>query len=117
MKIWNIFKKEDKSTKKLKSNSKEMETVETWKLVAHGQVQGVGFRWSVQTLAQDLNINGTVRNNADMTVTIMLQADTDKVNNFIEKLPNSLSPFAHIEKIDKEKLAGVEKMHGFHVLY
>ncbi|RVU70081.1 MULTISPECIES: acylphosphatase [Lactobacillus] len=91
--------------------------METWKLIAHGTVQGVGFRWSVQNLAQALGINGTVRNNPDMTVTIMLQSSLDEVNHFIAELPKNVSPFAKITQISKEKLTGVEKMHGFHVLY
>lgn len=91
--------------------------METWKLVISGLVQGVGFRWSVQTFAQSLGINGTVKNNADTTVTIMLQADKNTVNRFIQELPHHISPFANIENIDAEEIPGVEKMHDFHVLY
>lgn len=91
--------------------------METWKLTASGTVQGVGFRWSVMNYAQSLGLNGTVKNNPDMTVTIMLQATKDQLTEFINNLPDNISPFAHIENIDVEKLSEVEKMHGFHVLY
>ncbi|GAA3626718.1 acylphosphatase [Lactobacillus hamsteri] len=91
--------------------------METWKLTASGTVQGVGFRWSVLNYAQSLGLSGTVKNNPDMTVTIMLQATKDQVTEFINNLPDNISPFAHIENIDVEKLSKVDKMHGFHVLY
>ncbi|ARD06545.1 acylphosphatase [Lactobacillus amylolyticus] len=91
--------------------------METWKLVVSGLVQGVGFRWSVLNYAQSLGINGTVKNNADSTVTIILQADKQTVNSFIQNLPKHISPFAKIENIQAEELPGVEKMHDFHVLY
>lgn len=93
------------------------EASETWKLTVHGVVQGVGFRWSVQNVAQALQLNGTVRNNADATVTITLQASEEQVDQFVQELPRRMSSFAHIERIDKKRLPGVEKMHGFHVLY
>ena len=91
--------------------------MQTWKLVISGLVQGVGFRWSTQTYAQSLNLNGTVKNNPDSTVTIMLQADKSTVNKFIQDLPHHISPFARIKNIEVEELSGVEKMHDFHVLY
>lgn len=106
-----------KNSNEKNDKNKNGAATETWKLTVHGVVQGVGFRWSVQNVAQELHLNGTVRNNPDMTVTITLQASQAEVDDFIRELPRRMSSFAQIEKIDKEKLAGVEKMHGFHVLY
>lgn len=88
-----------------------------WRLTAYGVVQGVGFRWSVQNLAQNLGLNGTVRNNIDGTVTIELQASEEEIQDFKAKLPHNISSFAKIDKIKTEKLAKVKQMHGFHVLY
>lgn len=90
--------------------------METRKLTVSGVVQGVGFRWSSQALANKLNLPGTVKNNPDGTVTIYLQGESDKIDDFVEKLPTS-SGFAHVENIDQESVPDVEKMHGFHVLY
>ena len=47
--------------------------METRKLICSGLVQGVGFRWSTMALANKMGIPGTVKNNADGTVTIYLQ--------------------------------------------
>lgn len=90
--------------------------METIKLVVSGLVQGVGFRWSTQNLANQMGIPGTVKNNSDGTVTIFLQAEGSEIDRFIEKL-SSASGFAHIENISQESVPNVEKMHDFHVLY
>ena len=90
--------------------------METRKLICSGLVQGVGFRWSTMALANKMGIPGTVKNNADGTVTIYLQADSDKIDRFIEKIPTA-SGFAQIQNISQESVPGVEKMHDFHVLY
>lgn len=91
--------------------------MDTWKLTASGRVQGVGFRYSVQIYADTLGLNGTVKNNPDGTVTIFLQADEKTVDNFINNLPEHVSPYAKIENVDTEKVAETKKMHGFHVVY
>lgn len=108
MDLFNKFKKSNKST---------APSAETWQVTVHGTVQGVGFRWSVQTLAQGLSIPGTVKNNPDGTVTICLQAPRLKVDEFLKELPHNLSPFAKIQNIKLKKLENVAKMHDFHVLY
>lgn len=102
---------------KFHKNKKEGGSMETWKLTASGVVQGVGFRWSVASLAQNLGIPGTVRNNAGGSVTITLQGNKGQINEFIKDLPHKISPYARIANITTEKLSNVEKMHGFHVLY
>lgn len=107
----------DRFSSKLSNNNSNDPKVETWELIASGTVQGVGFRWSVQTLAQSCKLHGTVQNNPDLTVTIRLQGSKDEINHFIELLPSQLSPFAHLEKIETNSLGKLAKMHGFHVLY
>lgn len=91
--------------------------MQTWILKVSGIVQGVGFRYSVMLFAQSLNLHGTVKNNPDSTVTIVLQTDKDTVDSFIKELPKHISSFAKIDKIDLKQGSIVEKMHDFHVLY
>lgn len=90
---------------------------ETWQLTITGIVQGVGFRWSVQTFAQNMHLAGSVKNNYDGSVTVILQASASKVDLFIQNLPQNVSRFAQIKKITKEKLPNMEKIAGFHVSY
>ncbi|RDK07792.1 acylphosphatase [Cupriavidus lacunae] len=44
---------------------------ETWRLVAHGRVQGVGYRAACADAADDLGLGGWVRNRIDGTVEVM----------------------------------------------
>lgn len=91
--------------------------MDTWKLTVSGRVQGVGFRYSVQIYAEMLGLKGTVKNNIDGTVTILLQTDEQTMQSFINNLPDHLSPYAKIENVDIEKLAETKQMHDFHVVY
>ncbi len=102
---------------KNKAAEKNKQQPATWKLTMHGVVQGVGFRWSVLAFAQNKHLKGTVKNNPDSTVTIMLQAPKAQVDRFLAELPQHLSSFAHIDKVDIKKLNNVAHMHDFHVLY
>ncbi|MDF7672888.1 acylphosphatase [Lactobacillus sp. ESL0701] len=108
-----FFNRNNHSHRQTSANS----TTETWEITVSGIVQGVGFRWSVQVLADKMQLTGSVHNNSDRTVTIMLQADLNQINQFCQELPHNISQFAKITKIRKEKRINVSKMHGFHVLY
>lgn len=44
-------------------------------LKIEGRVQGVGFRWSTQQKAQELELAGSVRNEADGSVTLEAEGD------------------------------------------
>ncbi|BDB25598.1 acylphosphatase [Cupriavidus sp. TA19] len=43
----------------------------TWRLVAHGRVQGVGYRAACADAADELGLGGWVRNRVDGTVEVM----------------------------------------------
>jgi len=53
-----------------------------WELTVTGRVQGVGFRWFVKHLAQDLGVKGYVRNLPDRSVRILAQADQAILESF-----------------------------------
>ena len=57
----------------------------TFKIQIKGRVQGVGFRPFVFNLAQQLNINGTVFNDAEGVI-IKINTSKDKANSFLETL-------------------------------
>ena len=46
------------------------------RIVFHGRVQGVGFRYTAKYLAQSLGLTGWVRNEWDGTVTLEIQGRT-----------------------------------------
>lgn len=90
--------------------------MQTWELLAHGVVQGVGFRWCVQMLAQKMGLAGTAKNNPDGTVTIVIQGTPTDLVKFKAALPEA-APYAKIYRLDTKVLPEMEQMHSFHVLY
>lgn len=52
----------------------------TVKGVVKGHVQGVGFREFVKQLADQYQLRGYVKNLSDGTVEVLLQGDSDQVN-------------------------------------
>lgn len=53
------------------------------RVVIHGQVQGVGFRFGVVDAAQGARVDGWVRNRFDGTVEALLQGDDAAVERVI----------------------------------
>ncbi|TPR16870.1 acylphosphatase [Apilactobacillus timberlakei] len=71
---------------------------QTIKFIINGNVQGVGFRWSIKTWADKTNIKGYVQNLSDGSVKIV--ANIKNVNNFINGIKSLNNPFIKIRNID-----------------
>ncbi|TPR20242.1 acylphosphatase [Apilactobacillus timberlakei] len=71
---------------------------QTIKFIINGNVQGVGFRWSIKTWADKINIKGYVQNLSDGSVKIV--ANIKDVNNFINGIKSLNNPFISINNID-----------------
>ncbi len=50
----------------------------------HGRVQGVGFRYFAKLKANELGVNGVVKNMADGSVLIEAEAGKDQLAKFID---------------------------------
>jgi len=70
------------------------------KIVVHGRVQGVGFRYSVMHKALERGIRGWVRNNPDGTVSIEAEADESSLKQFIKDIQKGLNPFIRVTDLD-----------------
>ena len=72
------------------------------RMIASGRVQGVGFRWSVQFLAAEIeDIYGRVWNNEDGTVTILANSDSsEKLSQFIHEIRKGPSRAAKVSYLD-----------------
>ena len=82
-----------------------------------GLVQGVGFRWTTQMIAQELGITGTVKNNPDGSVSIVAQGDELPLEHFIKKIKASPSGAAHVDHVDLKTIPNTEKFTRFSVVY
>lgn len=54
------------------------------RLVVHGDVQGVGFRWACAREAQSLGVRGWVRNRPDGTVEVAVEGDAGSVQRLVD---------------------------------
>lgn len=72
------------------------------RIIASGKVQGVGFRWSVKALANQIgDIYGRVWNNEDGTVTILAQSSNQaKLSQFIQEIRKGPSRMARVTYLD-----------------
>lgn len=68
--------------------------------IFHGRVQGVGFRYFTKQLAKKYNIRGSVRNKSDGTVELIVNDDSDNVDEFIKGIKEG-NGFMKIERLEK----------------
>jgi len=79
-----------------------------------GNVQGVGFRWSVRNVAKGFDITGWVRNLIDGRVEMQVSGDEDEVRAFLDGIMQS-ELRAHIRKQTENKLDKPVATHGFEI--
>lgn len=57
------------------------------KIVVRGRVQGIGYRWFVQKIAEQENIFGYVKNNIDGSVEIIAESwQKTNIDRFIQRI-------------------------------
>jgi len=68
-------------------------------IIAHGRVQGVGFRYFVQHVANRVGVVGDVRNCPDSTVEIVVQGSEKKIAEFIKQVEKGPA-LARVQRLD-----------------
>jgi len=79
-----------------------------------GNVQGVGFRWSVRNVAKGFDVTGFVRNLRDGRVELQAAGEDDEVRAFLEAILQS-ELRAHIKKHNESPLADPPAFRGFEI--
>lgn len=77
-----------------------------------GNVQGVGFRWSVKQVAQGYDVTGFVRNLNDGRVELHAAGSADEVRAFLDAIAESQLR-AHIKKKTEIPLPDSTTFSGF----
>ncbi len=91
------------------------------KLVAEGNVQGVGYRALVNQIARKLRLKGYVQNMHDGTVQILCQGEARSIETFKKEVnikSKKQGPFhLHVDKIVETPIGVKEKLGFFYIDY
>lgn len=79
-----------------------------------GNVQGVGFRWSVRQIAKGFDVTGSVRNLRDGRVELQVLGEEAEVRAFLEAILQS-ELRAHIKKHTETPLPDPPTFRGFEI--
>ena len=83
--------------------------------VFHGEVQGVGFRYTARQAANALGLTGWVRNEYDGSVSAEIQGDRDSIQEWL-RMVNS-GRYIDISNVDMQEIDTVEMERSFRVEY
>ncbi|MBR4904483.1 MAG: acylphosphatase [Selenomonadaceae bacterium] len=83
---------------------------------AEGRVQGVGFRFFVQSNAKSLGITGWVKNMSDGSVTMELQGEPETVERLIAKIRKG-NDWINVTNFEIEDLPVVKGENKFAIRY
>ncbi len=81
-----------------------------------GNVQGVGFRWSVQHIAKGFDVTGWVSNLPDGRVELQINGEENEVRAFLDAIAQS-ELRALIRKQVENKLEKPVTARGFEIRY
>lgn len=73
-----------------------------------GTVQGVGFRWTVKALADSLTLVGSVRNEPDGTVLMVVHGERDRVAQLMEAIDSRFAGYITIKTVREERDLTIE---------
>jgi len=64
-----------------------------------GHVQGVGFRYTVQSVAGGFAVTGWVRNRSDGSVEVVAEGSTEELKAFVAEIERSMSGYIDSKKV------------------
>lgn len=73
------------------------------RIIVHGRVQGVGFRYFARHVGTRLGLTGDVRNRPDSTVEIIVEGPVGKVEEFVREMERGPS-LAQVQRVDVEDI-------------
>lgn len=85
------------------------------KVIFHGRVQGVGFRYTVKDLARGFEICGWVKNLTDGSVELQVMGPADEVTDLIHEITAESSVAHHITTFSTEDVPNLENCKGFSI--
>lgn len=83
--------------------------------IFHGRVQGVGFRFTIEQLARQMNLTGWARNQYDGTVEACIQGEQQQIDRLIDALKHER--FIRIDSIDEENVSFLDNEKSFGIRF
>jgi acylphosphatase len=71
-----------------------------------GRVQGVGFRFTTESIAIELGISGWVKNLGDTRVEVVAEAQEDVLKTFLERIKEYFSRYINDVDIEWNEASG-----------
>lgn len=90
--------------------------MKTKRVIYEGRVQGVGFRYSAKELARGFDVLGTVRNQPDGSVELIIAGETAEVGEFLRDLREDSAVAHHIRNVIEEEIAPLPDLKGFTIV-
>jgi acylphosphatase len=78
-----------------------------------GRVQGVGFRYTVQNIAQRYNVHGYVRNLPDGRVELVVEGDQGEIDHLVDDVNQRMH--GYIKGIDTNTLPATGEFDDFYI--
>jgi acylphosphatase len=88
--------------------------VQAKRIVVHGRVQGVGFRFFVRDIGMRLGLTGNVSNLPDSTVEIIVEGNPKRIVDFIGEVQKGPS-LARVERLEIQDLPDGVSYSTFHI--
>ncbi len=82
------------------------------RIVVHGRVQGVGFRYFVQRVGKQLRLTGNVCNLPDSTVEIIVEGPAATIEDFIQEVRKGPS-MALVERLEIQNASVTDRYPTF----
>lgn len=76
------------------------------KIQFFGDVQGVGFRYTACSVAQEFNVTGYVRNIRNGSVELVVEGKPKEIDRFLETLHDRMSDHIDREEVVEELASG-----------
>lgn len=92
-----------------------MKELVRYHMVFSGRVQGVGFRYKANYIADKYRLTGYVKNEYDGSVTVEIQGSEQEIYMFLKSLANDR--YIDIYDLKKEKIPVEDDERGFVVQY
>lgn len=90
--------------------------VSRYSVIARGRVQGVGFRFFVNSQAITYGLTGWVKNLSDGSVKMEIQGPATKIMEFFDTIREG-NRFISVHELEREPIPAITGEHSFRILY